>query len=35
LVGIQATTAKEHSKNVSVYQGFYDKIGTSPELTKF
>jgi len=34
LVGIQATTAKEHAKNVSVYQSFYDKIGTSLESMK-
>jgi len=33
LVGIQATMGKEHSKNVSVYQNFYDQIGTSPETT--
>ena len=34
LVGIQATTAKEHAKNVSVYQSFYDKISTSLESMK-
>jgi hypothetical protein len=33
LVGIQATMAKEHAKNVSVYQNFYDQIDTSPENT--
>jgi hypothetical protein len=30
LVGIQATMATEHAKNVSVYQEFYDKIGINP-----
>ena len=33
LVGIQATMAKEHAKNVSVYQNFYDQIDTSSENT--
>jgi len=33
LVGIQATMGMEHAKNVSVYQKFYDKIGTSPNAT--
>jgi len=33
LFGIQATMAKEHAKNVSVYQNFYDQIDTSPETT--
>jgi len=34
LIGIQATMGTEHAKNVSVYQKFYDKIGTNPETTR-
>ena len=34
LVDIQAIMGKEHSKEVSVYQSFYDKIGTNPETIR-
>jgi len=30
LFGIQATMAEKHAKDVSVYQSFYDEIGTCP-----
>ena len=30
LFGIQATMAEKHAKDVSVYQRFYDEIGTCP-----
>jgi len=33
LYGIQATMAKKHAKNVTVYQEFYDEIGTDPITT--
>jgi hypothetical protein len=34
LVGIQATMGEKHSKSVTTYEKFYEKLKTRPECTK-